>query len=712
MSSSTERPSGAFRAELPAVSLLRKLTQLSRAVAQAASLDGILQLAASQAAAILEADQTLLMLVGDDGLAHVRASEGIDPAITLQLHTQLDERLISRVEAALVGRERRSFMAVPLIVQGEVTGLIAVTRGGSAPWTPEEEAVLAAVADQSAAPIEIARLTEEVRQVRLIAENARLSESEREARQALETERARLATVIDNMPVGVVLAEAPSGRVIFRNRAVVQISGLEEDQVDNIEAYGRLTGLHPDGRPYAPTEWPLARAVLEGETVTGEEIEVVRLDGSRMVLSMNAAPIRDQNGNIIAAVTAFQDVTHRRRVEQHLRQVQQMEAVGRLAGGMAHEANNQMSVVLSASAFILKRTDVPDSVRKDVESIKRAAERTAAVTAQLLAFGRRQILRPQVIDLHQVVRDFCPVLRRTLGEDIRVELRASPGAALIKADQGQIEQVLLNLTLNARDVMPQGGRLTFDISQITLSQEYSSFKSDVTVKPGPYVLLTVSDTGEGMDQTVLSRIFEPFFTTKPVGQGTGLGLSTVYGIVKQSEGYVWAYSEPGKGTAFKIYLPAEPAHVTGPTVKQPPTAGARAGEVVLIVEDEEPGRTMILRLLQSEGYDVLEAQDGRHALELIKARSGRLDLVITDVAMPIMNGRELAGHLKALRPALPVLFISGYTDDEMVRRGLIEPSSPFLSKPFTPEVLGAKVRSLLDQAVDGLHPHTVAPGKV
>jgi two-component system cell cycle sensor histidine kinase/response regulator CckA len=680
VSSSIERPSGAFRAELPAVALLRKLTQLSRAVAQAASLDEILQLAASQAAAILDADQTLLMLVGDDGLAHVRASEGVNRALARELGSPLDEKLITRVEQALVGQADCCFMAVPLIVQGDVTGLIAVTRSKSSPWTVEEETALAAIADQSAAPIEIARLTEEVRQARLIAENARLSEAEREARSALDAERARLATVLDNMPIAVVL------------------TGLDEDPVDSLADYGRLTGLHQDGQPYGKTEWPLARAILSGETVSGEEIEILRLDGSRAIFSINAAPIRDAEGTVTAAVTAFHDVTHRRRVEEHLRQVQQMEAVGRLAGGMAHEANNQMSVVLSASTFVLRRTDLPDIVRNDVESIKRAAERTATVTAQLLAFGRRQILQPRVLDLSDVIRDFSPVLRRTLGAEIRFEVRADPAAGLVKADRGQIEQVLLNLALNARDAMPGSGRLTIETHPVTLNQEYSSFKTDVAVRPGPYVLLTLSDTGHGMDRATLKRIFEPFFTTKAVGQGTGLGLSTVYGIVKQSDGYVWAYSEPGQGTVFKIYLPAVQARTSKPASDQPVVLGAVAGEAVLVVEDEEAVRGVVSRLLKSEGYKVMEAEDGAEALDLIKRSHGSIDLVITDVAMPKMNGQELAAHLRTLRPRLPVLFISGYTDDEMVRRGLIEPNSPFLSKPFTPEALAAKVRLLLDKA--------------
>jgi two-component system, cell cycle sensor histidine kinase and response regulator CckA len=698
MSNSTERPSGGFRTELPEVALLRSLTQLSRAVAQTASLEDILPLAASQAAAILGADQALLMLVGDDGRAHVRASEGVDPDLIAGLSAELDERLIGSVEKALVGRAERVFMAVPLIVQGDVTGLVAVARPGSAPWSDEEEAALAAIADQSAAPIEIARLTEEVRQARLIAENTRLSEAEREARTALEAERARLATVLDNIPVAVVLAEAPSGRVIYRNRTVGLLSGLDDDPVDSIAAYGRLTGLHSDGRPYAKTEWPLARAVLQGETVSGEEIEITRLDGSRAILSMNAAPIRDASGAIVAAVTAFHDVTHRRRVEEHLRQVQQMEAVGRLAGGMAHEANNQMSVVLAASSFILRRDGLPDAVRKDVESIKRAGERTAVITAQLLAFGRRQILRPRVFDVNEVIRDFLPVLRRTLGEETSLELHPLSGIGHIKADRGQVEQVLLNLVLNARDAMPHGGRVTLETHPVTLTQEYSSFRTDVVVRPGPYILLTVSDTGEGMDRDTLSHIFEPFFTTKPVGQGTGLGLSTVYGIVKQSEGYVWAYSEPGQGTTFKIYLPAVPAE-SAETPSEPAfSAGTAAGEVVLVVEDEESVRTMLARQLKNEGFQVLEAEDGQAALELMQRRAAPVDLVITDVAMPRMNGRELATRLREDWPKLPVLFISGYTDDEMVRRGLIDPNHPFLSKPFTPEVLAAKVRLLLDQA--------------
>ncbi len=699
MSSSPGRTSGSIRADLPAVALLRQLTRLSRAVAQAESLDQILQLAANHASAILDAEQSLVMLVGDDGLAHVRASVGVDAHLAGTLRGKLDESLISHLQRVLASGSG-SFMAIPLIVQGEVTGLLAVTRAGTEPWEDEDEMVLAAVADQSAAPIEIARLSEEVRQVRLVAENARLGQAERAARAELEAERARLATVLDNIPVGVVLAEAPSGRITFRNRAVAQLRGGADEPVKEVAGQPGLAGYHSDSRPYEADQWPLVRAI-RGETVSGEEIEVVRPDGTHTILSINAAPIRGGDGTIVAAVSTFHDVTHRRRVEQHLRQVQQMEAVGRLAGGVAHETNNQMSVVLSAASFILQRDDVPQQVRADAESIERAAQRTAAVTAQLLAFGRRQILRPQVLDLNQVIEEFAPVLRRTLGEDSTLELRPDASIGSVRADRGQIEQVLLNLALNSRDAMPRGGRLTIETSSVHLDQEYASFRSDVTVRPGPYVLITVSDTGEGFDRKTLNHLFEPFFTTKPVGQGTGLGLSTVYGIVKQSDGYIWAYSEPGQGATFKIYLPKEVSATAAPLVTEPEPVGANEGEVVLVVEDEEAVRGMTGRLLESEGYQVLTASDGVEALEALRSHIGRLDLVITDVVMPSMNGRELAAQLRQLRPGLPVLFMSGYTDDEMVRRGLIEPDHPFLSKPFTLEILASAVRVLIDQAAEG-----------
>jgi signal transduction histidine kinase len=679
------------------LTVLRQLTALSRAVAQAASLEDILDLAAREAAGMLGADQTVLMLVGDDGRAHSRALHGIDPSVAAGLEGELNERLIERLEETLVGGGSRSFMAVPLIVQGEVTGLLAVTRAEKRAWTPVDEAVLAAVADQSAAPIEIARLSEEVRQARLVAENLRLSEAERAARAELDTERVRLASVLDNIPSGVVLVEAPSGRISFVNRAVpgllrLPAAATNESVIDILYA-----SVRADGRPYAPGEWPLARALVKGEAVVSEEVECVVADGTSATFSVNATAIRDPEGVIVAAVATLSDVTHRRQVERHLRQVQQMEAVGRLAGGVAHEANNQMLIVLSAASFLLRRTDLAKEAREDVRQIERAAERTATVTAQLLAFSRRQILRPTVLELDEVVTALVPVLRRTLGEACTIDLKLLAPGIRVRVDRDQLEQVLINLALNAQDAMPQGGVLTLETRPVELGTEVAGAPPGFAIRPRPYLRLTFADTGQGMPPETLSHLFEPFFTTKPVGKGTGLGLATVYGIVKQSEGYVWATSEPGRGATFTIHLPIVDAP-QGTAATALPSVRAIPGEVVLVVEDEPDVLKMTARVLRDGGYEVLEADNGRVALELLEKYQGRFHLLVTDVGMPQIDGIELAARLRRKHPHLPVVFTSGHVGDEALHSGLLGPESAFLLKPFPPEALFACARSLLDKA--------------
>ncbi|MGH7498104.1 MAG: ATP-binding protein [Gemmatimonadales bacterium] len=505
-------------------------------VAQAGSLETILQLAARQAATMLGADRSLLMLVGDDGAAHTRAAVGLDPDVTERLKGVLNERLIHRLETELTGGSPRAFMAVPLIVQGNVTGLLAVAREGESPWTMVDELVLAAVADQSAAPIEIARLSEEVRLARLVAENMRLSQAELAARTELEAERARLVTVLDNIPSGVILLDSPSGEIAFVNRAVAHLLRLPGTATNQSAVDMLYASSHVDGRPYAPGDWPLARALNHGETVAGEDVVCLRGDGTPATYSVNASAIRDAREAIVAAVVTFTDVTQRRLVERHLRQVQQMDAVGRLAGGVAHEANNQMMVVLSAATFLLRRLDLPEEVRHDVHYMKRAAERTARVTSQLLAFSRRQIMRTEVLDLDGVVTDLAPVLQRTLGDACVIATRLGSHGARIRVDRGQVEQVLLNLAMNAGDAMPSGGVLTLETQPVHLGSGVEGAPADFLVRPGPYLRLTVGDNGEGMSSDTLSHLFEPFFTTKPVGKGTGLGLATVYGIVKQTDG--------------------------------------------------------------------------------------------------------------------------------------------------------------------------------
>jgi two-component system cell cycle sensor histidine kinase/response regulator CckA len=352
--------------------------------------------------------------------------------------------------------------------------------------------------------------------------------------------------------------------------------------------------------------------------------------------------------------------------------------------------------VLGAANFLLRRSDLLEDARQDVQHIREAAERTAAITAQLLAFSRRQVLQARVLELDDVVNGLEAVLRRALGERSTLVLRLGAPSGRVRADPGQLAQVLLNLVLNSRDAMPIGGRLTIETSVTQLSEQYARLHPGIAVRPGPYALLAVSDTGHGMSSETLSHIFEPFYTTKPLGQGTGLGLATVYGIVKQSEGYVWAYSELGQGTTFKVYLPleAEPASRADAV----PLPARASGEVVLIVEDEATVRDMTSRALQEYGYRVVSAGGAQEALALVRRPEEKVKLLITDVVMPGMDGPELARQALAVRPGLPVLFMSGYTDDEIVRRGLLHAGQPFLQKPFTPEALGREVAALLKRS--------------
>jgi two-component system cell cycle sensor histidine kinase/response regulator CckA len=374
--------------------------------------------------------------------------------------------------------------------------------------------------------------------------------------------------------------------------------------------------------------------------------------------------------------------------------VDRLEAVGQLAGGVAHEANNQMSVILGCAEFLLGLANLPEEVRQDVEHIQRAAERTAGITRQLLAFSSRQLLRLQTLEVNARIRQLEPILRRTLADH---ELTVRPGAEpdLILADSGQLDQVLLNLTINARDAMPGGGRVSIESATVQLTDEYAAGKEGTRITPGPYVMIAITDTGHGMDRLTLDRVFEPFFTTKAVGRGSGLGLSTVYGIVKQCGGFIWAYSEPGLGTTFKTYFPLA-QHRGGPDSEPASAVRSKRGETVLLVEDEPMVRRVIGRALREFGYVVEEAANGREAMDWLSSPGASADLVITDLVMPEMGGRELAQELAKQFPDLPVLFTSGYTDGEAVRRVLVEEHRPFLQKPLAPAILLRRIRDLLD----------------
>jgi PAS domain S-box-containing protein len=399
----------------------------------------------------------------------------------------------------------------------------------------------------------------------------------------------------------------------------------------------------------------------------------------------------------------FRDVTDERRSQEQLEEAQRMDAVGKLAGGVAHEVNNQMTVVLGAASFLLRRPDLPPWAREELGQIREAASRSAAVTGQLLAFGRRQVLQLEPLDLNEVVREMESILARSVGPAVLIETALTEGPATVQADRGQVIQALLNLGFNARDAMPEGGTLRIETGPADL-RAGNQADSGAEALPGSYIALRVTDTGVGMDPATLRRVFEPFFTTKPVGQGTGLGLSTVYGIVRQSGGYISAESTPGAGATFTIHLPrlALPADLPGAGRATPHAGVSPPGSrgIALVVEDESPVREMVARVLADQGYEVVQASNGAEALELVDRLSldGSLKLVVTDLAMPLMGGRELALRL-ADRPKqsapVPLLFISGYTDGELVRQHLLERGQQFLPKPFSPDALAARVRRVV-----------------
>jgi PAS domain S-box-containing protein len=513
-----------------------------------------------------------------------------------------------------------------------------------------------------------------------------------QATQALAKSEEQLRRALDAARMGTWFWSVENNRLTGDDN-LRQIYGLgPRDRISTYEEL--LERVHPDDRARVADA---VRKVLQNGGELDYEFRVLLPDGRVRWIAEQGEVRRDEHGRPVYMTGVVTDVTERRTAEERLRQAHRMESVGRLAGGVAHEANNQMSVVLGSADFILGRTDVPEAVRADVEFIRKAAERTAAVTTQLLAFSRRQVLKPEMLDLNAVVTGWEPVLRRIVGADCGVVLRLAPGLGAVRADPGQLEQVLLNLGLNARDAMPRGGRISIETFQSEVTRAYTWGKPSTSIQPGQYVVLAVSDTGHGMDKETLSHIFEPFFTTKGVGKGTGLGLSTVYGIVKQSDGYVWAYSEPGQGTTFKIYLPlragavspARPDSVPGETV---------AGETILVVEDEAAVRHMMTRALEDAGYRVLQAPGAAEAIEVVARTPGKISLLLTDVVMPGKNGRELAERLEEVNPGIPVLFTSGYTDGEIERRGLLQPGAAFIQKPLTPRALADAVRKILEAA--------------
>ncbi len=414
-------------------------------------------------------------------------------------------------------------------------------------------------------------------------------------------------------------------------------------------------------------------------------------DGSFIDVEIASQPLEFSGRR--ARLVLAKDVTEKKLLEEQFRQAQKMEAVGQLAGGVAHDFNNVLTAILGYGGLLAARLASDPSGREEVEEILRAAERAVALTRQLLAFSRRQVLEPVVLSLNELIRNLEKMLGRLIGEHLSLVTRLDPSLGNVLADAGQIEQVIVNLVVNARDAMPQGGRLTIETANADLDESYA--QRHASVRPGRYVLVAVNDTGVGMDTETLAHIFEPFFTTKEKGKGTGLGLSTVYGIVKQSEGNIWVYSELGKGTTFKVYLPRVDKSLPRSASKTWPAVTAGGHETILVVEDEAAIRSLTRRILEKHGYRVLDAPNGGEAEKLVTGNPEKIDVLLTDLVMPDMTGTELATRLCAKRPGLRVVLMSGYTDDAVVRDGPPESERAFLQKPFTPAMLVRKIRDVL-----------------
>jgi len=541
------------------------------------------------------------------------------------------------------------------------------------------------ISDRKRAEQELRRAYDELDQ-RVLQRTTALEQATDELRQSEE----RFRLLVEGVNDYAIFMLNPEGLVVSWNAGAERIYGFtaEEASGSSLSRFHPPEDLHADTPQYA----------LEQAAATGrfeEENWRVRKDGQRFRASSVTTALRDDRGNLRGFSRITRDVTEKRELEHQLRHAQRLETVGRLAGGVAHEFNNSATAILGYSCLIIDRVQDDDKLRRYAEEVHKAGQRAASVTRQLLAFSRQQILQPTMLNLNEAVADIEKMLRGLIGENIRLLTTLDPYVGVIQADSGEMEQVIINLALNARDAMPDGGVIHIETSNVEVDHVFAAENPDMT--PGPHVRLRVSDTGIGLDKQTAAHLFEPFFTTKPVGQGTGLGLSTVYGTVKRSGGGILVFSEPGRGTTFEIYLPRLEQASVKPAILSPRRKADGGSETILIVEDDSSLRWLTVQILTQFGYTVLEAGDGSQALALAEERAGDIDILLTDVVMPGFNGRQLARQVEQLYPQIKVLLMSGYAAEIAAQHDGDELALPFLEKPFTPEELGLKVREVLDQ---------------
>jgi PAS domain S-box-containing protein len=512
-------------------------------------------------------------------------------------------------------------------------------------------------------------------------------ELNRRTTQELSGYRSRLAAIVDSSE-DAIIGKTLDGIITHWNKGAERIYGYRAEEIVGKS----ITLLAPPDRKNEILQ--ILDQIRRGERL--EPFETVRFtkDGRRLDVSISVSPIPDADGTIVGASAIARDITAQKRAEEQLQQSQKMEAIGRLAGGVAHDFNNVLGIITACADLLHGRMDAGGESSLYVDTLKKAAERGASLTRQLLAFSRKQSAQPQVLDLNERLKEVSKLVRPLMGDDVEMSILPRSGSAIVEVDPAQLDQVVLNLAVNARDAMPHGGKLVIETDTVDFDESVANQHRPMT--PGRYVMLAVSDTGTGMDRETASRIFEPFFTTKELGKGTGLGLSTVYGIVRQAGGQIWVYSEPGRGSTFKAYFPCAESKIG--VAQEPPPEEAiptRLGSIILVVEDDDIMRALTRKMLEEAGYSVLEAKDGQSALDLVSKKDGRIDLVLTDVVMRGLSGPELALRINALHPEMRVVYMSGYTGELISEHDGLQRNIELLEKPFTRVALLRSVNAAL-----------------